>query len=68
MIRSLLREVGQFILAAWYETTTLYIHTYPLTTTHGEPYNKTSRLDQEMEDIRGEREVAQEIIVQHRSQ
>jgi hypothetical protein len=56
---------GQFTLAAWHETTTIYIHTYPLTTTHDEPYNKTSRLGQEMEDTRRERKVAQEIIVQH---
>jgi hypothetical protein len=58
---------GQFTLEAWHETTTIYIHTHPLTTTHGESYNKTSRLGQEMEDTRREREVAQGlgIIVQH---
>jgi hypothetical protein len=56
---------GQFTLAAWHETTTIYIHTHPLTTAHGDPYNKTSRLGQEMEDPRREREVAQGIIVQH---
>ncbi len=64
VIRSLLRE-RPFTLAAWHETTTIYIHTHPLTTTHGEPYNKTSCLGQEMEDTRREREVAQEILVQH---
>lgn len=65
MIRSLLLRERPFTLAAWHETTTIYIHTHPLATAHGEPYKKTSRLGQEMEDTRRERKVAQEIIVQH---
>lgn len=65
MIRSSLLRERPFTLPAWHETTTIYIHTHPLATTHGEPYKKTSRLGQEMEDTRRERKVAQEIIVQH---